>query len=53
MSLPEREIVSGMGEIIKHGLIRDASYFGWRKENRRAILESYPPTMEEMVAKAV
>lgn len=51
-SLPDREIVSGMGEIIKHGLIRDASYFGWLKKNRRAILERDLPTMEEMVAQS-
>ncbi len=28
-TLPKREFASGMGEIIKHGLIRDNSYYEW------------------------
>ena len=28
-SLPEREYLEGMGEIIKHGLLRDKEYFYW------------------------
>ena len=36
-SLPEREYFSGMGEVIKHGLIKDADYYEWIKENIDAI----------------
>lgn len=32
-TLPEREVVSGMGEVIKHGIIRDAEFFTWLSEN--------------------
>lgn len=28
-TLPNRQIVSGMGEIIKHGIIKDIEYFEW------------------------
>lgn len=48
-TLPERQIVSGMGEIIKHGLLRDASYYQWLNDNHDAILALNPDTMEEMI----
>ena len=28
-SLPDREYVSGMAEVIKHGLIKDQAYYCW------------------------
>lgn len=48
-SLPNRQIISGMGEIIKHGLIKDASYYNWLKENHTKILDLDAQTIEEMV----
>lgn len=36
-SLPRREFNSGMSEIIKHGLIRDADYYGWLCDNKDRI----------------
>ncbi|MCI5872290.1 MAG: 3-dehydroquinate synthase [Clostridiales bacterium] len=48
-SLPERQLISGMGEIIKHGLIKDGAYYRWLTENHDAILNLEPGTMEEMV----
>ena len=32
-TLPEREYLAGMAEIIKYGLIRDADFFDWIDEN--------------------
>ncbi len=32
-SLPKREFASGMAEILKHGLIRDSSYYEWLVNN--------------------
>lgn len=32
-TLPQREFVSGMGEVIKHGIIRDAGFYKFLKEN--------------------
>lgn len=32
-TLPKREYLSGFGEILKHGLIRDAVYFDWLLEH--------------------
>lgn len=32
-SLPDRELQSGISEIVKYGLIRDADFFNWQDEN--------------------
>ncbi len=48
-TLPEREYLSGMGEIIKHGLIRDASYYQWLKEHNGQIRDLDPDTLETMI----
>jgi len=48
-TLPEAEYLSGMGEIIKHGLIKDASYYTWLKENVIAIQEKRYETLQEMI----
>lgn len=49
-SLPEREYLSGMGEIIKHGMIRDKSYYEWLYTNREAIIKRDLSVLEEMIA---
>lgn len=48
-TLPREQIVSGMGEIIKHGLIKDRSYYEWLKEHQKEIEELQPDIMEEMI----
>ena len=37
-SLPDREFRSGLAEIIKYGLICDASFFAWLESNMAALL---------------
>ena len=37
-TLSQEQFSSGMGEIIKHGLIKDAAYYQWLKENREKIM---------------
>lgn len=37
-TLTDRQYREGMGEIVKHALIKDASYFQWLKENMDEIL---------------
>lgn len=49
MSLPEREYFSGMGEIIKHGLIKKASDYQWLKENHTGIVKKEFDIIKEMV----
>lgn len=48
-SLPDKQIVSGMGEIIKHGLIKDAAYYHWLAVHQKEILALQPETLEEMI----
>ncbi|MCR5229942.1 MAG: 3-dehydroquinate synthase [Solobacterium sp.] len=49
-SLHPWDYCSGMGEIIKHGLIRDAEYYKWLKENSSILQHatSYKPGNTEL-----
>jgi 3-dehydroquinate synthase len=38
-SLPDRELHSGVAEVIKYGLIRDAPFFEWLEENMDSLNE--------------
>ena len=48
-TLSNRQFCSGMGEIIKHGLIKNASYFTWLKDNETQIAALDLPTIGEMI----
>ncbi|KAG6392655.1 hypothetical protein SASPL_146879 [Salvia splendens] len=37
-TLPDRELASGLAEVIKYGLIRDASFFEWQEKNMAALM---------------
>lgn len=37
-TLPERELLAGYAEVLKYGLIRDASFFSWLTENGIEVL---------------
>jgi 3-dehydroquinate synthase len=41
-SLPDRELQSGIAEVIKYGLIRDESLFEWLESNMEKLLERDP-----------
>lgn len=47
-SLPEAELLSGFGEIIKHGAIRDKAYF--EKVTAKAPLEFSPEELSDIIA---
>ncbi|XP_062102673.1 3-dehydroquinate synthase, chloroplastic [Humulus lupulus] len=44
-TLPERELASGLAEVIKYGLIRDAEFFEWQEKNMKALLARDPTAM--------
>lgn len=48
-SLNTRLFNSGFGEILKHGLIKDASYFQWLKDNIEKIADLDSGYLEEMI----
>ena len=41
-----------MGEVLKHGLIRDLDYFEWLKENREKVLNLDEDALTEMIYKS-
>ncbi|MDD6327515.1 MAG: 3-dehydroquinate synthase [Eubacteriales bacterium] len=47
--LSKRQFCSGMGEIIKHGLIKNKDYFYWLSENHNNIMSSKIDTLYHMV----
>lgn len=42
VQLPARELASGLSEVIKYGLIRDAALFEWLEENLDKVLARDP-----------
>ncbi|MDD3174158.1 MAG: 3-dehydroquinate synthase [Herbinix sp.] len=51
-TLPEAEYNSGMGEIIKHGLIKDSAYYSWLKVHHNEITSRDFETMKEMISQS-
>ena len=48
-TLPDAHFASGMGEIIKHGLLRSESYYRWLNENHSGIARKDPESLREMI----
>lgn len=48
-TLPEREFLAGMGEVVKHGLILDDAYHAFLKENTAKILEKDGGVLRSMI----
>lgn len=48
-TLPKDQLVSGFGEILKHGLIKNFHYFTWMNEHYNEILALDYQTLEEMI----
>ncbi|XP_027179641.1 3-dehydroquinate synthase, chloroplastic [Coffea eugenioides] len=44
-TLPDRELASGLAEVIKYGLIRDADFFEWQEKNLPALLARDPSAL--------
>ncbi len=48
-SLPKRQLSAGAAEILKHGLIKDKSYFDWMNRNQKKIFDLKFDILEEMI----
>lgn len=48
-TLDERQFYSGMAEVLKYGLIMDASFYEWLLDKMYEIFEKDPATLEEMI----
>lgn len=51
-TLPEREFKAGVAEIIKYGLIRDASFFDWLEVNIDNLLSQEPEALEYAIERS-
>ena len=49
-TLDRREFLSGLAEVIKYGVIRDASFFHFLAENRERIIALEPLCLEQMIS---
>lgn len=49
LTLTESEYLSGMGEIIKHGLIKDIDYYHWMKAHQTQICSRDLSVMESLI----
>lgn len=51
-TLPDAEFACGMGEVVKHGLIRSQEYSLWLREHRDEILNREEKACREMIYKS-
>ena len=51
-TLPDRELQSGVSEIIKYGLIRDAEFFEWQEENMQKLITRDPETLRFAITRS-
>lgn len=51
-TLPDRELASGISEIIKYGLIRDADLFCWLEENMEKLLDRDPEAFKYAIQRS-
>ena len=52
-TLPERELRAGIAEVVKHGLIRDAAFFGWIETNIARLLARDAEALAHAVLRSV
>lgn len=51
-TLDDRQYFSGFGEVMKHGLIKDAVFYGWLIENMYEICERDLGVLQEMLVRS-
>ena len=51
-TLPDRELRSGIAEVIKYGLIRDPVFFSWLEDNMQALLARDTKALAETVTRS-
>ena len=49
-TLPREELLGGLAEVIKYGVIRDRAFFDFLEEYRRKIMQLDPEIVEKMIA---
>lgn len=52
-TLPKKEILCGMAEVVKHAAIADGSFFGFIEKNHKEILAIEPAVLEKLIYASV
>lgn len=52
-TLPRREFVSGLAEVVKYGMILDAEFFAWLEEHAAALVARDPAAVLHAVTRSV
>jgi 3-dehydroquinate synthase len=52
-TLPDREMRAGYAEVLKYGLLGDASFFAWLESNGAKVLAREPQALEHAIATSV
>jgi 3-dehydroquinate synthase len=51
-TLPERELVSGLAEVIKYGAVADDEFLGWSEQHLDQLLGRHEPTLVHAVTRS-
>lgn len=51
-TLPDRELASGIAEVVKYGLIRDAAFFEWLENNMHLLLARDPSALSYAIKRS-
>jgi len=52
-TLPDREMRAGYGEVVKYGLLGDATFYSWLEDNAGRLLERDPAAITHAVKRSV
>jgi 3-dehydroquinate synthase len=52
-TLPDREMRAGYAEVLKYGLLGDATFFAWLEANGAAVLAREPAALEHAIATSI
>jgi 3-dehydroquinate synthase len=52
-TLPPREMRAGYSEVLKYGLLGDATFFGWLEANGNKVLAREPAALEHAIATSI
>ena len=51
-SLPQREYLAGLAEVIKYGLIYDEGFFSWIESNSKALISGESSKIGDAIARS-
>lgn len=51
-TLPDRDFISGMAEVIKYGVIEDAEFFAWLQTQAAKLIDKDPETLRHAIRKS-